>query len=97
MKGVRPVTKLRNERTRYRDEDERKAPLAACKASRNPQLYSIVACALCPVPCALWPYTGRFALGTGVAVFRNTKHGDTRAVTLESVEPNLAKRSLGLE
>ena len=68
MKGVRPVTKLRNERTRYRDEDERKAPLAACKASRNPQLYSIVACALCPVPCGLtledlhlergWLYSG---------------------------------------
>ena len=85
MQGVDPITKLRNERTRYLDDDERKELLAACKASRNRQLYPLVV----------------FALSTGgrkgeilgltlddvdlnreAAVFRNTKNGDTRAVPL---------------
>lgn len=85
MQGVDPITKLRNERTRYLDDNERKELLAACKDSKNRQLYPLVV----------------FALSTGgrkgeilgltlddvdlnreAAVFRNTKNGDTRAVPL---------------
>lgn len=85
MEGVDPITKLRNERTRYLDEDERKALLKACQASSNRQLYPLVI----------------LALGTGarrgeilsltlddvdlereIAVLRNTKNRDIRALPL---------------
>lgn len=85
MEHVEPIRRIRNERTRYLDEDERQDLLAACKASPNPQLYPIVV----------------FALSTGarkgeivsltlddvdlkreIAIFRNTKNGDTRSAPL---------------
>ncbi len=97
MEGVRPITKLRNERTRYLDDDERRALLAACKASHNRQLYPIVV----------------FALSTGarkgeilgltlddvsmereVAVFRNTKNGDTRSVPLVGHLKDVLKKQI---
>ena len=85
MQGVDPITKLRNERTRYLDDDERKALLAACKASNNRQLYPLVVFAL-----STGGRKGEILgltlddvdLKRGVAIFRNTKNGDTRAVPL---------------
>ncbi len=83
MEGVTPITKIRNERTRYLDEDERKELLEACKASDNAQLYPIVVFALSTgarknevVSLTL----DDLDLKRGSAVFRNTKNGDTRAV-----------------
>ena len=85
MQGVDPITKLRNERTRYLDDDERKELLAACKASNNRQLYPLVVFAL-----STGGRKGEILgltlddvdLNQGVAIFRNTKNGDTRAVPL---------------
>jgi len=83
--GVTPITKLRNERVRYLDQDERRRLLDACRQSTNPQLYTIVV----------------FALSTGArkgeilnltlddvdlsrdrAVLRDTKNGETRGVPI---------------
>jgi len=85
MQGVDPITKLRNERTRYLEDDERKALLAACKASNNRQLYPLVVFAL-----STGGRKGEILeltlddvdLKRGVAIFRNTKNGDTRAAPL---------------
>lgn len=85
MEGVRPITKLRNERTRYLDEEERKALLAACKASHNPQLYPIVVFALSTGARKgeiLGLTLDDVSLERDVAIFRNTKNTDTRAVPL---------------
>ena len=85
MEGVRPITKLRNERTRYLDDDERKALLAACKASHNRQLYPIVVFAL-----STGARKGEILgltlddvdLERGVAIFRDTKNTDTRSAPI---------------
>lgn len=85
MEHVDPITKLRNERTRYLDDNERHTLLVTCAESPNRQLYPIVI----------------FALSTGarkgeimsltlddinldreIAIFRNTKNGDTRSAPL---------------
>lgn len=85
MEGVDAITKLRNERVRFLGEDERTALLKACKESRNRQLYPIVVFAL-----STGGRKGEILgltlddvdLGRGVAIFRNTKNGDTRAAPL---------------
>jgi len=85
MQGVDPITKLRNERTRFLDEDERTVLLQACKESRNRQLYPIVVFAL-----STGARKGEILgltlddvdLNRGVAIFRNTKNGDTRPAPL---------------
>lgn len=83
LDGVNRIVRIRNERTRYLSDAERKRLLEACKASDNEQLYPVVV----------------FALSTGArkseilgltlddvdltrdtAVLRDTKNGDTRAV-----------------
>jgi len=43
---VNRITKIRNERTRFVSDDERKRLLDACKASDNPHLYPVVIFAL---------------------------------------------------
>ena len=83
MDGVNRITKIRNERTRYLDDDERKALLEACKASDNPQLYPIVIFALSTGARkseALNLTLDDLDLKRGMAIFRNTKNGDTRSV-----------------
>ena len=46
MEGVNRITKIRNERTQFLSDDERKRLLEACKASDNPHLYPVVVFAL---------------------------------------------------
>ncbi len=85
MDNVKPITKLRNERIRYLDDDERKALLAACRACNNRQLYPLVVFAL-----STGGRKGEILgltlddvdLKRGVAIFRNTKNGEIRAVPL---------------
>jgi len=83
MDSVSRITKIRNERMRYLDDDERKALLEACKASENAQLYTIVVFALSTGSRkseALNLTLDDLDLKRGMAIFRNTKNGDTRAV-----------------
>ena len=87
MEGVNRITKATKERVRFLDDDERKAILAACKASPNKQLYPVVV----------------FALSTGarkneilkltlrdldlerhLAVLRETKNRETRKAPIVS-------------
>lgn len=85
MEHVEPIKKLRNERTRYLDENERKALLDACKFSKNQQLYPLVVFAL-----STGARKGEILgltlddvdLNRGMAIFRNTKNGDTRTAPL---------------
>lgn len=82
MDGVTPITKIRNERTRYLDDDERKALLDACKASPNKQLYPIVVFALSTGARKneiLQLTLDDVDIKRGVAVLRDTKNGETRA------------------
>lgn len=82
---VEPIKKLRNERTRFLDEEEREALLQACKESRNRQLYPIVVFALSSGARKgeiLGLTLDDIDLDRGVAVFRNTKNGDTRPAPL---------------
>lgn len=81
MEGVTPITKIRNERTRYLDDGERKALLKACKESPNKQLYPIVVFALSTGARkgeVLSLTINDVDLSRNIAVFRNTKNGDTR-------------------
>jgi len=81
--GVTPITKLRNERVRYLDADERRRLLDACKASTNPHLYLVVVFAL-----STGARKGEIRnltlddidLARGRAVLRDTKNGETRGV-----------------
>lgn len=83
MDSVSRITKIRNERMRYLNDNERKALLEACKASDNAQLYTIVVFALSTGARkgeALNLTLDDLDLKRGTAIFRNTKNGDTRAV-----------------
>ncbi|WP_169546455.1 tyrosine-type recombinase/integrase [Sneathiella aquimaris] len=85
LQGVNRYAKIRNERDRYLLDDERDALLAACKSSPNKQLYPIVVFALS---------TGArkseilnlklddLHLGRDTAILRDTKNGETRAVSV---------------
>lgn len=85
MAGVDPITNLRNERVRFLDDEERTALLEACRNSPNLQLYPIVVFAL-----STGARKGEILgltlddvdLKRGIAIFRNTKNGETRAVPL---------------
>ncbi|MGI9360720.1 MAG: tyrosine-type recombinase/integrase [Parasphingorhabdus sp.] len=97
MEGVNRITKANKERVRFLDDNERKALLAACKASPNEQLYPVVI----------------FALSTGarknemlkltlrdldlerqVAILRETKNRETRKVPIVGYLKNVLEEHL---
>lgn len=83
LDGVNKITKIRNERSRYLNEAERKALLDACKASDNEHLYPVVVFALSTGARKgeiLGLTLADVDLARDVAVLRDTKNGDTRAV-----------------
>jgi integrase len=85
MDGVNPITKIRDERTRFLSDDERAKLLDACKASDNDSLFTVVVFALSTGARKneiLGLTLADVDLQRGSAVFRNTKNGDTRAVPL---------------
>jgi integrase len=85
MADVKQITNLSNQRVRFLDDEERVALLRACKASANRQLYPIVVFAL-----STGARKGEILgltlddvdLDRGVAIFRNTKNGETRSAPL---------------
>jgi integrase len=85
LDGVNKITKIRNERTRFLSDEERARLLATCKASDNAHLYPIVIFALSTgarkgeVLSLTFPDLN---LKRGIAVLRDTKNGDTRAVPI---------------
>ena len=83
--GVNRITKINNERSRFLSDKERETLLAVCKNSPNKTLYPVVVFALAtgarkgeilnlPI--------GDLDLESGVAILRNTKNKDTRAVPI---------------
>ena len=81
--GVNKITKIRNERIRFLSDDERTKLLAACKASDNEHLYPVVIFALSTGARKNEALSLTFAdldLKRGIAVLRDTKNGETRAV-----------------
>ena len=85
LDGVSKVTKIRNGRVRYLSDDEREALLKACKASENPQLYVIVVFALSTGARRgeiLGLTLADLDLSRDMAIFRDTKNGDTRSVPI---------------
>lgn len=85
MADVKQITNLSNQRIRFLDEDERAALLQACKKSGNRQLYPIVVFALSTGARKgeiLGLTLDDIDLDRGVAIFRNTKNGDTRPAPL---------------
>ena len=85
MDGVPRVTKINNARTRYLDDDERKALLKSCKESPNELLYPIVIFAL-STGARLGEITGLtlsdINLAFKKAILRDTKNGETRSVPI---------------
>ncbi|MEW5424072.1 tyrosine-type recombinase/integrase [Amorphus sp. 3PC139-8] len=81
LDGVNKITKIRNERTRYLDDDERALLLKACQESDNPQLYPVVLLAISTGARRseiLSLTQADVNLERGTAILRNTKNGDTR-------------------
>ena len=85
LQGVNRYAKIRNERDRYLLDDERKTLLDACKASPNKQLYPIVVFALSTGARKseiLGLKLDDVHLSRDTAVLRDTKNGETRAVSI---------------
>ena len=83
LDGVNKITKIRNERSRYLSEEERKKLLDACRTSDNEQLYPVVVFALSTGARKseiLGLTLADIDLNRDTAVLRDTKNGDTRAV-----------------
>ncbi|MGX1100247.1 tyrosine-type recombinase/integrase [Amorphus sp. MBR-141] len=81
LDGVNKITKIRNERTRYLDDDERAVLLKACQESDNLQLYPVVLLAVSTGARRSEILGLKLAdvnLERGTAILRNTKNGDTR-------------------
>lgn len=83
--GVDRITRIKNERDRFLNDDERARLLEECKKSPNKTLYPVVVFAL-----ATGARKGEILgltlndldFDNATAVFRNTKNGDTRRVTM---------------
>jgi integrase len=85
LDGVNRITKIRNERTRYLSDEERKRLLDACKTSDNEHLYPVVVFALSTGARKseiLGLTLDDLDLTRDTAVLRDTKNGDTRAVPI---------------
>ncbi|WP_334127314.1 tyrosine-type recombinase/integrase [Sneathiella sp.] len=83
LDGVNRITKIRNERTRYLSDEERKRLLDACKTSDNEHLYPVVVFALSTGARKseiLGLTLDDLDLSRDTAILRDTKNGDTRAV-----------------
>lgn len=85
MDGVDKIGKLRNERDRYLDDNERVALLEACRTSENHQLYPIVIFALSTGARKgeiLGLTLADVDMTRGMAILRDTKNGETRSVPI---------------
>ena len=85
MDQVERIGKLKNERDRFLDDDERFALLKACKDSDNPLLYPIVIFALSTGARKgeiLGLSLADVDLVRGMAILRDTKNGETRSVPI---------------
>jgi len=85
IEGVNPIRNIRDERTRFLSDEERVRLLAACRASSNDCLFTIVVFALSTGARKseiLGLALADVNLQRSTAVFRDTKNGDTRATPL---------------
>lgn len=94
MDAITPITKIKDSRNRYLDDQERDALLKACRASSSKSLYPVVLLAL-STGARKGEILGLLLrdvdMTRGRAILRDTKNGDTRSVAIiDSVRALLA-------